>query len=171
MLCPSSAKSAWCSGSEERFAAGEWALGVASILTRPAAAPETQPVPMVSRPIRVLLVDDHRVVREAFALMLEGEPDMAVVGQAANGRVALDLVDELEPDIVLMDVNMPILNGIEATRHIHARFPGVRVVGLSMHEEQDRAAAMREAGAVAYVTKSASPEELVGAIRSAVSGA
>ncbi len=169
MLHGSSAESEWHSWNERSFAGGEWVLGVAAPLATVATGPGSQAA-AVSRPIRVLLVDDHRVVREAFAMMLDSEADMTVVGQAANGRVALDLVVELAPDVVLMDVNMPILDGIQATRHIHGHFPAVRVVGLSMHEEQDRAAAMRQAGAVGYVTKSASPEELVAAIRSAVIG-
>jgi len=121
-----------------------------------------------NKPIRVLLVDDHRVVREALAMMLEGEPDLTVIGQAANGRVAVDLVAELAPDVVLMDVNMPILNGIQATRRIRAAFPAVQVIALSVDAEPDRVAAMRTAGVVAYVTKSASASELVAAIRSAL---
>jgi DNA-binding NarL/FixJ family response regulator len=122
------------------------------------------------RPIRVLVVDDHRVVREAIAPLLRTEPDLAVVGQAENGRVALERVAALTPDVVIMGVNRPILDGIQATRHLRADFPAVRVVALSMHEEQDSGTAMREAGAVAYVSKNAAPEALLAAIRGAVEG-
>ena len=115
--------------------------------------------------IRVLVVDDHTVVRQAFALMLEAEGDIAVVGQAANGRIALDLIARLRPDVVLMDINMPVMDGIRATGLIRAEFPEVRVVGLSMYEEHERARAMQEAGAQGYVTKSASPDELLAVIR------
>jgi two-component system, NarL family, response regulator LiaR len=107
----------------------------------------------------VLLVDDHAVVRQALRMMLGREPDIDVVGEAWNGRVAIDLARQLRPDVVLMDVCMPVLNGVQATRTIHAEHPGICVIGLSMYDYMGEA--MRDAGAVDYVTKSTAPEELV----------
>jgi CheY-like chemotaxis protein len=115
---------------EEIFAGGEWVQSTAS-------GPEASPVPAPDRPIRVLVVDDHRVVREGLAILLGAEPDVTVVGQAENERVALERVPELAPDVVIMDMNMPVLDGIQATRRLRADFPAVRVVASSMHEERD----------------------------------
>jgi DNA-binding NarL/FixJ family response regulator len=155
---------------EEIFAVGEWAQATTAHPKNPPMPAPTARSAQADRPIRVLVVDDHRVVREAIARLLGAEPDLAVVGQAENGRVALDCVAALTPDVVIMDVNMPILDGIQAIRHLRADFPAVRVVALSMHEEQDSGTAMREAGAVAYVSKSAAPGDLLTAIREAVEG-
>jgi DNA-binding NarL/FixJ family response regulator len=116
-------------------------------------------------PIRVLLADDHAVVREGLARLLGGEPDIEIVGQAADGQEAVELAARLLPDIVLMDMSMPRLNGVEATRAIRNENPDIRVIGLSMFEESDRAQALRDAGAVGYLTKSGPPRELLQAIR------
>jgi CheY-like chemotaxis protein len=118
------------------------------------------------RQIRVLLVDDHRAVRQAFAFALRNELDIEVVGEAGSGLAALDQVRQLLPDLVLMDINMPGMNGIEATRRIRAEFPHVQVIGLSMYESQEQGAALRNAGARAYVSKSDSYDALLAAIRS-----
>jgi signal transduction histidine kinase/DNA-binding NarL/FixJ family response regulator len=115
--------------------------------------------------IRVLLADDHAVMREGLARLLGGEPDVEVVGQAADGHEAVMLATRLLPDVILMDVSMPGLNGIEATRAIHNDYPDVRIVGLSMFEEAERAQALRDAGAVAYVAKSGPATGLLAAIR------
>jgi DNA-binding NarL/FixJ family response regulator len=115
--------------------------------------------------LRVLVVDDHALVRRGFATLLAGEPDLTVVGEAANGQMAIELTRQLSPDVVLMDVNMPVMNGIEATRAIHAEFPMVRVIGLSVFEDPDQTAAMRHAGAVGYLHKNATAEALLAAIR------
>ncbi len=123
--------------------------------------------PARSGPIRVLLADDHRIFRQALVGLLEAEGDIDVVGEAADGAEAMELVRTLEPDVVIMDVNMPNMNGIDATRQIVADRPGVRIVGLSMHEDQAIAASMREAGAVDFVTKSGPPDALISAIRAA----
>jgi PAS domain S-box-containing protein len=131
----------------------------------PGLVPTAGPAPGARARIRVLLADDHAVVREGVARLLGGEPDIEVVGQAAEGHEALRLARELLPDVVLMDVSMPGLDGVEATRAIHAELPRVRVVGLSMFEEADQAQAMREAGASDYVTKSGPATRLVAAIR------
>lgn len=115
--------------------------------------------------LKVMLVDDHKVVRQALAEMLKNEPDIEVVGGAADGESAVRLVDQLQPDVVLMDISMPKMSGIEATRLIRSRHPGVQVIALSMFDEADRANAMREAGATLYLNKSGPVEAVVGAIR------
>ena len=115
--------------------------------------------------IRVLLVDDHAVVRDGIALQLLQQPDIEIVGEAADGATALELVRTLRPDVVTMDVNMPGMNGIEAARAIHAELPRTRIIGLSMSEESEQGAAMRGAGAVHYLSKSASLDRLLAAIR------
>lgn len=119
--------------------------------------------------MRVLLVDDHLVVRQALRLLLE-EPDMEIAGEASNGLQAVDLTRQLQPDVVLMDVTMPTMNGIEATRRIHADCPGVQVIGLSMFEDAEQGQTMREAGAVAYLAKSGPAEALLAAIRACRAG-
>ncbi len=120
--------------------------------------------------IRVLLVDDHKLVREGIESMLEGVTDIVVVGGASDGRTALDLVRTLKPDVVVMDVGMTEMNGIEATRSIRAAFPDVRVVALSTHTDQRYVLHMLDAGACAYVLKIGAHEELLRAIRAASRG-
>lgn len=118
--------------------------------------------------IRVVLADDHHIIRQGLAGLLRVEPDIEIVGEAANGAQAINLARSLQPDVVVMDVSMPVLNGIEATAEIHRDFPNIQVIGLSMHEEGELSSAIRQAGAVAYVTKGGPPEALVAAIRKAV---
>jgi len=115
--------------------------------------------------IRVLLVDDHTAVRQAFGFALRSEVGIEVVGEAGDGPGALEEIRRLQPDLVLMDINLPGMNGIEATRQIRAEFPRIEVIGLSMYESEEQGAAMRRAGARAYVSKSASYETLLAAIR------
>ncbi len=105
------------------------------------------------------------MVRQAFARLLAAEPDLEIVGEAADGKAAVELALQLQPDVVTMDVGMPVLDGIEATRQIHAQCSHVRIIGLSMFENTEKSKAIREAGAAAYVTKSAPAEELLAAIR------
>ena len=105
--------------------------------------------------MRVLLVDDHTILRRAFCLMLGNEPDFEIVGEASNGWEAVNLTQALRSDIVLMDIAMPVMNGIEATRAIHAVHPDVCVIGLSMFAHDEQAEAMRAAGAVEFVTVNA----------------
>jgi PAS domain S-box-containing protein len=134
-------------------------------------SPEQPPAAQRSRTrgtgsrIRVLLVDDHMVVRNGLALQLKEQPDIEVVGEAADGAASIALVRALSPDVVTMDVNMPGMNGVEATRAIHTHFPHVCILGLSMFEESEQAAAMRAAGAAEYFSKSASFDSLLAAIR------
>jgi DNA-binding NarL/FixJ family response regulator len=118
--------------------------------------------------IRVMLVDDHALVREGIRQILEKEPDIAVIGEAERGELALELLDSLQPDVVLLDVRMPGMSGIETTRRIRAAFPNVRVLILSAYS--DFAVEAFTAGASGYVLKSARSGELVAALRSVVSG-
>jgi len=120
--------------------------------------------------IRVLLVDDHKMMREGLRSLLDGASDIEVVGQAADGRAALDLVRTLSPDVVVMDIGMPELNGVEATRRIRAEHGRVRVVALSTHTDKRYVHHMLEAGACGYVLKIGAHEELLRAVRAASVG-
>lgn len=117
------------------------------------------------RKIRVILVDDHAIVRNGIALAVKRAPDMEIAGEASDGHAAVELVREIVPDVVLMDVSMPGMDGIEATRLIHQELPGVSIIGLSMFEESEQSAAMQRAGACAYLTKSGDLEALLAAVR------
>ncbi|MEJ2037578.1 MAG: response regulator [Desulfosarcinaceae bacterium] len=119
--------------------------------------------------VRILLADDHKVMRQGLIRLIGGQPGIQVVGEAANGREALEMARQFRPDIVVMDISMPEMNGIEATRRIRSEMPDVHVVGLSMHDEVFLLQAMREAGAGAFVTKAASSAELLEAIYKACS--
>jgi PAS domain S-box-containing protein len=126
--------------------------------------------PVTGARIRVLLADDHVVMREGLAGLLEQAPDIQIIGQAGNGREAVDLAARLLPDVILMDISMPELNGIEATRIIHNKHPEISIIGLSMFDAADRAQAIRDAGAIGYLTKSGPPADLIAAIRQCMSG-
>ena len=117
--------------------------------------------------IRVVVIDDHTIMREGLRALLENETKFEVVGEAANGRAAVELVQDLRPDVVVMDIGMPDLNGIEATRKMKALAPSVKVVALSMHSDRRFVRAMLDAGARGYVVKGSPIEELVAAIRAA----
>ncbi len=120
---------------------------------------------------RILLVDDHAVMREGLSQLLRSERDMAVVGQAIDGQDAIEQARRLRPDIILMDYSMPRMDGLEATRVIHAEHPDIAIIGLSMFEESDRSAAMLSAGAVAYLAKSGGSDTLLTTIRKAAARA
>lgn len=117
--------------------------------------------------LRVLLADDHEVVRQGLVCLLSEERAIQVVGEATNGREAVELADRLAPDVVIMDVSMPLLEGDAATRQIKAHRPQTRVIALSMHEEAGKREQMQQAGAERYVLKTAPSEELLDAIRGA----
>jgi DNA-binding NarL/FixJ family response regulator len=117
--------------------------------------------------IRLLLVDDEPAVRRGLRMRLELEPDVEVIGEAGNGQTALELVAELSPSVVLMDVDMPVLDGISATREISQRAPGAAVVVLSIHDDRDTIARAKLAGAAAFVPKTEIDGALLSAIRSA----
>jgi PAS domain S-box-containing protein len=121
-----------------------------------------------TKKLRIVLVDDHIVMRQGLAGLLRAEPDMEIVGQASDGESAIHLIREIRPDVVLMDISMPGMNGIQATQIIHSELPEVRIIGLSMFQEGEQARAMREAGAVDYLTKSGPSEAVVAAIRACV---
>ena len=121
--------------------------------------------------IRVLLVDDHEVVRRGLAGLLENQPDILVVGEAGDGLLAIELARQHRPDVVVMDVSMPGMDGIDAARRILDETPQIQVIGLSMHEEPDVAARMRGAGAATFVNKASPTDELIAAIHQCVAGA
>ncbi len=115
--------------------------------------------------MRVLLVDDHAVVRKSLAHYLSAQSDIEVVGEAADGEMAVEMARELTPDVILMDVSMPIMNGIDATRLIHGEFPDIRIIGLSVFDPAARMSAMMSAGAAGYVSKAEAPEMLLAVMR------
>lgn len=115
--------------------------------------------------IRVLLADDHRMVREALRSVLEREQDIEVVAEAGDGPAVLELVGQASPDIVVMDIGMPGLNGVDATRRLIAEHPGVKVVALSAYSDKRFVLEMLNAGALGYVIKASAGEELTRAIR------
>ena len=118
-----------------------------------------------ARKIGVLLADDHPVMSDGLSRLLNEQPDIQVVGQAGDGEAAINLARQLKPDVVLMDISLPLVNGFDATRRIVTECPDIRVIGLSMHEEPDMANSMLQAGAVAYLTKGGPIESLISAIR------
>lgn len=120
--------------------------------------------------IGVLLVDDHAIIREGLRSLLEKQPDMEVLADTDEGRKAVDLVRDLMPDVVIMDVTMAGLNGIEATRLINSEFPQVKVVALSIHSQRRFIADMLSAGAAGYILKECLFDELVQAIQAVAAG-
>jgi DNA-binding NarL/FixJ family response regulator len=121
-------------------------------------------------PIRIVLVDDDPLVRSALGLMLGGQPDLEVVGEAADGRAGVDLVNRLGPDVVLMDIRMPVLNGLEATRLLHGRPDPPRVVVLTTFDADEYVVGALAAGADGFLLKDAQPAEIVGAVRKVADG-
>ena len=120
--------------------------------------------------IRVLLVDDHAMVRRGMRDFLELHPDIEVVGEAVDGRDAIERATELRPDIVVMDLMMPVVDGIESTARLKAALPEVEVIAITSFIEEDRVVAAIEAGASGFLLKDAEADELAGAIRSAAAG-
>ena len=120
--------------------------------------------------IKMLLVDDHAVVRSGLRMLLENEADVEIVGEAATGSEAVALVAQLKPDMVIMDIGLPDISGIEATLQIKQASPQVAVVALTIHEDEEYFFKMLQAGANGYVPKRAAPEELLTAIRTAAAG-
>lgn len=121
-------------------------------------------------PIRILLADDHAILREGIRALLEDQADLQVVGEAADGRRAVELACALKPDVVVMDIGMPLLNGIEATRQIKRDCPTVAILVLTMHDNEEYISQLLEAGAGGYVLKRAASGELVTAIRAVAAG-
>jgi DNA-binding NarL/FixJ family response regulator len=122
------------------------------------------------RMIRILLADDHVLVRQGFRMILEAQPDMQIVGQANNGREAVELAENLHPDVVIMDVAMPELNGIEATRRLAESSPRARVLALSMHKDSVYVREILRAGARGFLLKDSGDADLVAAVRAVAKG-
>ncbi|MFC0506722.1 response regulator transcription factor [Micromonospora costi] len=120
--------------------------------------------------IRVLLVDDQRLVRAGLRMLCDSAPDMTVVGEAENGQQAIRLAEQMAPDVVLMDLRMPLVDGTAATARIHASRPAVRVVVLTTFDDDDHLFPALAAGACGFLVKDASPDELLAAIRTAAAG-
>jgi len=121
-------------------------------------------------PIRILIVDDHAVVRAGLRMLLSADPELEIAGEAGDGAQALRLARDLAPDVVLMDISMPDMNGIEATRRIKEFCPEVAVLALTMHEDDQYFFEMLAAGASGYVPKRAAPDDLISAIRAVKNG-
>jgi DNA-binding NarL/FixJ family response regulator len=124
----------------------------------------------MSRKIRVLLVDDHAVVRLGLSALLATDPGMEIVGETSDGAAAIELAVKLEPDVVVMDVVMTGMGGAEATRELARRMPNVRVIVLTMHDEEDYLIPLLEAGAAGYIVKEAASSDLLIAIRTVAAG-
>src|SRR5262249_22307342 len=120
--------------------------------------------------IRVLLADDHQLFRQGLRRLLEAERDIQVVGEAGNGLEVQRLAEELQPDVIIMDVSMPVVDGLAATRELVRQSPRARIVILSMHSQDGHLFQAVQAGAVGYALKSAGSEQLIAAVRAAASG-
>jgi len=125
---------------------------------------------MTPKKIRILLADDHAVVRQGFGRILASQSDLEVIGEAGNGREAVDLAEQLKPDVVVMDVSMPELNGIEATRRLMKAAPRTRVLALSMHKDSVYVREILRAGAQGFLLKDASDQDLLAAVRAVGQG-
>ena len=119
----------------------------------------------MDRPIRVLIGDDHTIVRTGVRLLLEAEDDIEVVGEAGDGNEVVALTETLQPDVIIMDIAMPVMDGLEATRQIKARWPGINILVLTMHRTDEYFFEMLKAGASGYVLKGAETSELIKAIQ------
>ncbi len=120
--------------------------------------------------IRLLLVDDHMVVRTGLRMLLEGSTDLEIIGEASTAKEALKAAKKLSPNVILMDIGLPDMSGIDATREIKKQSPDIAIVALTIHEDAEYFFKMLDAGASGYVPKRAAPEELLTAIREAAAG-
>jgi DNA-binding NarL/FixJ family response regulator len=120
--------------------------------------------------IRLVLADDHKIIRDGIRSLLQNEEKYVIEGEAENGEEALELVDELKPHLVIMDINMPVLDGIDATKKITEKYPETRVLVLTMTSEQEHIKKMIEAGAGGYILKNSGKDELVSAIETVLKG-
>ncbi len=119
--------------------------------------------------VKIVVVDEHKILREGLSTLIAKQPDMEIVGEAKDGREALQLLEKLLPDLILMDVTMPNLNGIEATRKIKAKNPNIEIIALSLHSDRRYVLGMIDAGASGYLLKECAFEELVRAINTVMS--
>ena len=120
--------------------------------------------------IRVLVVDDHAILRDGISALLALAADIEVIGEAENGREAIDRARQLAPDVVLMDIAMPAMDGLEATRRIHKEFPQMKVLTLTQYDDREHLLSLLEAGAEGFISKTAASSELASAIRSVYQG-
>jgi DNA-binding NarL/FixJ family response regulator len=120
--------------------------------------------------IKVLLVDDQHLIRQGLKALLELEPDLEIVGEAENGETAITLIEQLHPDVVLMDIRMPIMDGVAATREIHKRFPNIQILVLTTFDNDEYVTAALQNGAMGYLLKDTPSEELAVAIRAVYKG-
>jgi DNA-binding NarL/FixJ family response regulator len=120
--------------------------------------------------LRILLADDHKIVRDGLRLLIDGQPDMRVVGEAADGREALLQARELKPDVVIMDLSMPHMNGLQATASLRAELPAVKVIALTAHEDESYLGQLCKAGAAGFVLKRSAGDELLRAISAVAKG-
>jgi two-component system nitrate/nitrite response regulator NarL len=121
-------------------------------------------------PVKVLLVDDHAVVRDGIRARLESNAGFEVVGEAVNGREALQKVEELNPDVVLMDISMPVMNGMDAAMQLREKFPDTKVIILTMHEHKEYIQGVIRCGAQGYIVKDVSAQEMISAIKTVMGG-
>ena len=120
--------------------------------------------------LKVVLADDHAVVREGLRALIDRQADMEVIGEAADGRTAVDIAIRLKPDVVVMDLSMPVLNGARAAKELLWRNPDIRIIALTVHEERSYLRELLEAGAMGYLLKRVASDELVSAIRRVAQG-
>lgn len=124
----------------------------------------------INETIRILLVDDHKIVRDGIISLLQDDPRFVIVGQAENGIEALDKIEKVEPDLILLDINMPIMDGLTCAKQITEKFPEVKILTLTMLNEQEHIKNMLAAGAGGYLLKSSGREELITAINTVMEG-
>jgi DNA-binding NarL/FixJ family response regulator len=129
-----------------------------------------EPDDLHERVVRVVLADDHPIVREGLRLLVDAQPDMRVVGEAADGEAACRVTSALQPDILVIDMSMPVLGGADATARVRRECPSVKVLALTVHEERAYLTQLLRAGASGYVLKRAAPSELVHAMRTVAAG-
>ena len=120
--------------------------------------------------IRIVVADDHQIIRQGLRMLLDSEQDMELVGEAENGEQAVNLANELGPDVVVMDIGMPVMDGFAATRKLQSEQPEIKVVALSMHDDRAFLEGMKAAGASGYVLKDEAFERLTAAIRQVLQG-
>ena len=120
--------------------------------------------------LRIVIAEDHKTVREGIKLLVDAQPDMEVIGEAGDGEAVIALTAKLEPDIVLMDISMPVLNGLRATKKLRALYPKIKILTLTRHTDDGYLRQLIGAGANGYVLKQSAPSELINAIRSVGEG-
>ncbi len=130
----------------------------------------TQPVKGFGMTIKIILADDHKIMREGLKSLLNQQKDIQVIGEADDGQAVVRLTKKLEPDIVVLDIGMPNMNGIQATQHIVAEVPDTKVLALSMHSDHQFVVKMLQAGASGYMLKDCALEELISAVRTISNG-